>query len=58
VAKVNIGTDLRRTLVDTIAHQGMSFYAEARTIMEKSREAMVAVVENWLDILKSQAILK
>ena len=46
--KVNVGTDIRRTLVDTIAHEGINSYVEARTIMEKSRDAIVTVVENWL----------
>ncbi|WP_367355523.1 ketose-bisphosphate aldolase [Atribacter sp.] len=58
VAKVNVGTDIRRTLVDTIAHEGINSYVEARTIMEKSRDAIVTVVENWLDILKSPVILQ
>jgi len=58
VAKVNVGTDLRRTLVDTIVHEGVNPYVEARTVMEKSRDAIVTVVENWLDILKSSIILQ
>jgi len=58
VAKVNVGTDIRRTLVDTIAHEGINSYVEARTIMEKSRDAIVTVVEKWLDILKSPVILQ
>ncbi len=58
VAKVNVGTDLRRTLVDTIVLNGTNPYVEARSIMEKARDAIVVAVENWLKILGSHEILK
>jgi len=58
VAKVNVGTDLRRTLVDQVVQEGKVPYVEARSIMEKARDAITKVVESWLEILASHEILR
>jgi tagatose 1,6-diphosphate aldolase GatY/KbaY len=57
VAKVNVGTDLRRTLVDTVVAGGSSPYREARHILEKARQAMSQVVESWIRLLESGSVV-
>jgi tagatose 1,6-diphosphate aldolase GatY/KbaY len=58
IAKVNVGTDLRRTLVDTIVAGGSSPYREARHILENARQAMTQVVERWIYLLESGSMVR
>jgi fructose/tagatose bisphosphate aldolase len=57
VAKVNVGTDLRRTFVDRVAEGGSRPYIEAAEILAEARSRVEDVVSRWIEVLGSASLL-
>ena len=53
VAKVNVGTDLRRTFVDRIGEGCSGSYVEATEVLSAARSSVEEVVAKWIDVLNS-----